>query len=92
MQNKTKFRTHDYREAFEKFKKFKEYGTAYITYDYPTKEYIVELVREANSAAELMRQGLVDIKLNYDLTQEEIDALDYADSAIKTLIEMEIIK
>lgn len=92
MKNKTKFKTHDYREAFEKFKKFKEYGTAYITYDYPTKEYIVELIREAGSATELMRQGLVDIKLNYDLTPEELDALDFADSAIKTLIEMEIIK
>lgn len=91
MKNKTKFRTPDYREAFEKFKKFKEYGTAHITYDYHTKEYIVELVREADSATELMRQGLVDIKLNYDLTPEELDALDFADSAIKTLIDMEVI-
>lgn len=91
MKNKTKFRTHDYREAFEKFKKFKEHGTAYITYDYPTKEYIVELVREAKSVADLMRQGLVDIKLNYDLTAEEIDALDFADSSIKTLVDMGVI-
>lgn len=91
MKNIIKFRTPDYREAFEKFKKFKEYGTAHITYDYPTKEYIVELVRVAKSASDLMRQGLVDIKLNYDLTAEEIDALDFADSAIKTLVDMEVI-
>lgn len=92
MKNKTIFKTHDHCEAIEKFKKFKEYGTTYITYDYTTREYIVELVREVNSTTDLMRQGLVDIKLNYDLTVEETDALDFADSAIKTLIDMGVIK
>lgn len=92
MKHKTLFRTHDYREACEKFTKFKELGTAYITYDYTTQEYIVELVREVKSSTDLMRQILVDIKLNHDLIEEEIDALDFADSAIKTLQDMEIIK
>jgi hypothetical protein len=92
MKHKTLFRTHDYREACEKFTKFKEHGTAYITYDYPTNEYIVELVREVKSSTDLMRQILVDIKLNHDLIEEEIDALNFADSAIKTLQDMEIIK
>lgn len=92
MKNRTIFKTKDYHEANEKFRKFKEYGSASSLYDFTTGEYTVELVREAKSSTELMRQGLVDIKLNYDLTPEEIDALDYADSAIKTLIDMGIIK
>jgi len=92
MKHKTIFRTHDYREACEKFKKFKEHGTAYITYDYPTKEYIVELVRETKSVSDMMRQFLVDIKLNHDLIEEELDALEYADSAIKTLQDMGVIE
>lgn len=92
MKHKTIFRTHDYCVAVDKFKKFKEHGTAYITYDYLTQEYIVELVRETKSTTDLMRHILVDIKLNHDLIEEEIDALDFADTAIKTLQDMEIIK
>lgn len=92
MKHKTIFRTHDYREACEKFKKFKEYGTAYITYDYPTREYIVELVCETHSTTDMMRQFLVDIKLNHDLVGEELDALEFADSAIKTLVDMGVIE
>lgn len=92
MKNRTIFKTHDYREANEKFRKFAEYGTTNTTYDNTTQEYIIELIREAKSSTDLMRQGLVDIKLNYNLTPDEIDALDYADSAIKTLIDMGVIK
>ena len=92
MKHKRIFKTPDYREACEKFAKCKDLGTAYITYDYPTKEYTVELTRETKTVADMMRQFLLDIKLNHDLIEEEIDALDYADSAIKTLQDMEIIK
>ncbi len=92
MKHKTIFKTHDYREACEKFTKFKEHGTAYITYDYPTNEYIVELVRETKSVSDMMRAFLVDIKFNHDLITEELDALDYADSAIKTLQDMGVLK
>lgn len=92
MKNRTIFKTHDCNEAIEKFQKFKDYGSASSLYDFTTGEYIVELVREAKSSTDLMRQALVDIKLNYDLTDDEIDALAFADSAIKTLIDMEIIE
>ena len=92
MKNKTIFKTHDYCKALEKFRMFKDYGTASVTCDHSAKEYIVELVREAHSSTELMRQLLVDIKLNYDLTLEETDALDFADSAIKTLVDMGVLK
>lgn len=92
MKNRTIFKTHNCHEVFENFRKFTKYGTTNVSYNFTTGEYIVELVREAKSSTDLMRQGLVDIKLNYDLTPEEIDALDYADSAIKTLIDMGIIK
>lgn len=91
MKHKRIFKTPDYREACEKFTKFKEHGTAYITYDYLTKEYIVELTRETKTVAEMMRQFLLDIKLNYDLCDEELDALNYADSAIKTLEDMGVL-
>ena len=92
MKHKTIYRTHDYREACEKFTKFKEHGTAYITYDYPTKEYTVELIRETHSTTDMMRQFLVDIKLNHDLIGEELDALDFAESAIKTLVDMGVLQ
>lgn len=92
MKNKTIFKTHDYCEALEKFRNFKDYGTASVICDHLAKEYIVELVRETRSSTELMRQLLVDIKLNHDLTLEETDALDFADSAIKTLIDMGVIE
>ena len=92
MKHKSIFKTHDYREAQEKFKKCKEYGTTYITYDYTTREYTVELTRETKTVSDMMRQFLVDIKLNHDLTAEETDALDFADSAIKTLQDMEVIE
>lgn len=92
MKHKRTFKTYDYREALEKFRKFKEYGIASVICDHNTKEYKVEFACETKTVSDMMRQFLVDIKLNYDLIDEEIDALDYADSAIKTLIDMGVIK
>lgn len=92
MIHKRTFKTHDYCEAIEKFRKFKEYGTSCIGCDHITGEYTVELVYETHSVADMMRQFLVDIKLNHDLCDEEIDALAYADSAIKTLVDMGVIE
>lgn len=92
MKHKRIFKTNDYREAFEKFRKFKEYGISSITCDDNAGEYIVELMCESHTVPDMMRQFLVDIKLNQDLCDEEIDALAYADSAIKTLVDMGVIE
>lgn len=92
MKHKRTFKTNDYREALEKFRKFKEHGTASVTRDNNAGEYVVELTSETHSVSDMMRQFLVDIKLNHDLCVEELDALDYADSAIKTLVDMGVIK
>ena len=54
--------------------------------------YVVEWETICNSTPDLMREYLLGIKLQNQLPQEQIDALEYADSAIKTLQDMEIIK
>ena len=92
MKFKTKYRYHNYVEASEKFIECKKLGATNMTYDYPTQEYIIELVREVHSEPEFMRFLLSDIKLDYELSADEIDALAYADSAIKTLQDMGVIK
>ena len=86
--------TVDYREACEMFKSAKERGTAYLTYDYPSKEYIIEFVQEARAGSETMRAFLNNIavfNIN-NLAKEELDALSYADSAIKTLVDMGVLE
>ena len=92
MKFKTKYHYNDYREACEKFSECKKLGTTYMKYDYRTQEYTIELVRESQSESEFMRILLSDIKSDYDLSTEELDALAYADSAIKTLVDMGVLK
>ena len=87
-----KHTTSDYREAHEVFSKFASIGTAYLTYDYPTHEYIVELTQIAHGTSDLMRATLAGMWATLDLNDEERDALAYADTAIKTLIDMGVIK
>jgi hypothetical protein len=53
---------------------------------------MVEWETTCNTYTDLMREYLLDIKLNNDLPQEQIDALAYADGAIKTLLDMGVIK
>jgi hypothetical protein len=91
MKIKLKYETCDYREAQELFAKFKQQGTSYCTYDYPSKTYKIELEKECNTEAEQYRWVLQQMFLN-SYTEEEKDALSYADSAIKTLIDMGVLK
>ena len=87
-----KHTTPDYREAQEVFNRFKKVGTAYMTYDYPTHEYTVELTQISHGTADLMRATLTGMWATMKLNTEERDALAYADSAIKTLQDMGVIK
>lgn len=82
--------TPDYREAQELFSQFKAKGTTYLTYDYTTKDYLIECNQEASTYSEVMRIVLSDIAQRFSdqLNTEEKDALVYADGAIKTLIDM----
>lgn len=91
MKIKLKYETCDYREAQELFAKFKQQGTSYCTYDYPSKTYIIELEKECKTEAEQYRLVLQQMYINSH-TEEEKDALTYADGAIKTLIDMEVIQ
>lgn len=89
MKIKLKRTTPDYREAFKLFTDFKAKGTAYITYDYSSKLYIVELWQESKTISDFYRIILSNIETD---TPEEQDALAYADSAIKTLVDMGVIE
>ena len=86
---KLKRTTPDYREAQQLFADFKAKGTAYISYDYPSKLYTIELWQESKSESEFYRIILSNIETD---TPEEQDALAYADSAIKTLVDMGVIE
>lgn len=88
---KRKFETPDYREAMEKFAKYRQEALTrcYLIYDYPTSTYIVEVTTTVESEADFYRAILSNIETE---SQEEQDALAYADSAIKTLQDMEVIK
>lgn len=78
----------DYREALTKWR-----NTTPSTIRSNTDgSYTVEWETACNTYTDLMREYLLDIKLNNDLPQEQIDALAYADGAIKTLLDMGIIK
>ena len=78
----------DYREALEKWRK----TTPSTIHSNTDGSYIVEWETTCHTHTDLMREYLLDIKLYNDLPQEQIDALAYADSAIKTLVDMGIIK
>ena len=78
----------DYREALEKWRKTTP-STIHSNID---GSYTVEWETRCNNHSDLMRAYLLDIKLLNDLSQEQLDALAYADSAIKTLVDMGIIK
>ena len=78
----------DYREALTKWRN----TTPSTIHSNTDGSYIVEWETTCNTYTDLMREYLLDIKLNNDLPQEQIDALAYADSAIKTLVDMGIIK
>lgn len=78
----------EYREALEKWRKTTP-STIHSNID---GSYTVEWETRCNNHSDLMRAYLLDIKLLNDLSQEQLDALSYADSAIKTLVDMDIIK
>lgn len=78
----------DYREALQQWR----IHTPSTIHSHPNGTYTVEWVTTCNNSTDLMREYLLDIKLHNDLPQEQIDALDFADSAIKTLIDMGVIK
>lgn len=92
MKVKSKYKVHDYEEAVKKFAECKKLGTSYMTYDYPTHEYTIELEQESKSEAEFMRTILMGIKIMNSWSTEELDALAYADSAIKTLVDMGVLE
>lgn len=89
MKIKIKRTTPDYREAQQLFTDFKAKGTANITYDYPSKLYILESWQESKTESEFYRIILSNIETDIP---EEKDALAYADSAIKTLVDMGVIE
>lgn len=78
----------DYREALAQWKR----TTPSTIHSDTNGIYVVEWETTCNSTPDIMREFLLDIKLHNDLPQEQIDALDYADSAIKTLIDMGVIE
>jgi hypothetical protein len=78
----------DYREALEQWRK----NTPSTIHSLLDGTYTVEWETTCNSTTDLMREYLSDIKNDNDLPQEQIDALAFADSAIKTLIDMGVIK
>ena len=84
-------RTPDYREACQLFSEFSKKGTTYSTYDFTTKEYTVELVQDAHTDSEIHRLTLLNMYYNTD-SIEELLAITYADSAIKTLVDMGVLE
>lgn len=94
MKIRIKKHTPDYREAQMWLASMKEKGTTYLTYDYTTKSYTLEADIIVENEADMMRAFLLSIKENLEdqLAQEELDALAYADSAIKTLSDMGVLK
>ena len=78
----------DYREALEKWRK----TTPSTIHSNTDGSYTVEWETRCNNHSELMREYLLDIQLYNDLPQEQLHALAYADSAIKTLVDMGMIK
>lgn len=93
MKIKSKYKVRHLEDAVKKFQECKRLGTSYMIYDYQTHEYTIELERDVESEADFMRAMLVGIRLNEAiLTTEELDALAYADSAIKTLKDMGVIE
>ena len=89
MKIKTKRTTSDYREALEILADFKSEGTVYLVYDYPSKQYTVELWQESKTISDFYRIILSNIETD---SPEEKDAIAYADSAIKTLTDMGVIE
>lgn len=78
----------DYREALEKWRK----TTPSTIHSNVDGSYTVEWTVTCNGTSDLMREYLLDINMQNDLPQEQIDALSFADGAIKTLVDMGIIK
>lgn len=91
MKAKVKYQTCDYREAQEMFAKFKQKGTSYIIYDYPTSTYTIELEVSCDTEAERNRYILQQLYYNVE-SEEEKETIIYADSAIKTLVDMGVLK
>ena len=83
--------TEDSKEAIRLFQEFKKLGNAYMTYDYKTFIYDVEVIVKCETESEQHRIILKQIFLN-TAAPEEQDALAYADSAIKTLVDMGVLK
>lgn len=78
----------DYREALAQWR----CSTPSTITSHTNGTYVVEWETTCNGSSDLMREYLLDIKNECNLTLEQIDALDYADSAIKTLVDMGVIK
>lgn len=90
MNIRTTYRTPDYREAQELFHEWTKQGEAYM---FPTKtgEYKVVRYMRTHTELETHRAVLENIFLHTD-SEEEREALSYADSAIKTLIDMGVLE
>lgn len=78
----------DYREALQQWRRH----TPATIHSCSDGTYLVEWEAQCNSTSDLMREYLLGIKLQNDLPQEQIDALEFADSAIKTLVDMGVIE
>ena len=79
--------TEDSKQAVQLFQDFQKLGNAYMTYDYTTCAYDVEVTVKCETESEQHRIILKQLFLN-TAAPEEQDALAYADAAIKTLVDM----
>ena len=91
----TKITTPDYREAFNLFTVHKiDHARIQAVYDKEsdTWNYVVSWLNDCHTESERNRQFLANIYHSYDLPIEELDALCYAEQAIKTLVDMGVLE
>ncbi len=95
MKVSTSITTPDYREAMQLFSLHRSQGSKVTcnTIADNTFDYTVTWYTECNSTPSLMRQLIANIYHGHsDLPLEELDALVYAEQAIKTLEDMGVLK
>ena len=90
MNIRTTYRTPDYREAQEIFHKWSKIGEVCM-FQTHSGEYKVIRYMHTHTDSETHRAVLESIFLNTD-SIEEREALSYADSAIKTLVDMGVLE
>lgn len=62
-----------------------------ISYDKPTMYYLIDIERDM-SETDIHLESLHDLRESEETSLEEKNAIDYAISAIKTLIDMGVLK